>query len=296
MEIIRIPMIMKDVTMIERMRGKTIGFVPTMGALHEGHLGLVRMAKGENDISVVSIYVNPKQFGPSEDFLKYPRDTEGDIEKLAREGVDILFLPDDSHMYLEGFTTQVRVEGLSERLCGFFRPGHFTGVATVVTKLFNIVVPHKAYFGQKDYQQTVIIKRLVKDLNMGVEIVVCPTAREKDGLAMSSRNAYLLKEERQAATVIFSCLQEASEAVRSGTIEVKELKRLMENTLRAVPLVSDVQYASAYNPETLEELEKIEEEALLAVAVTIGSTRLIDNLTVVPAKTTGLTCSIFHSP
>jgi pantoate--beta-alanine ligase len=286
MEIIRIPMIMLDVSMAERMRGKTIGFIPTMGALHEGHLNLVRMAKGESNISVVSIYVNPKQFGPAEDFLRYPRDTEGDIEKLAREGVDILFLPDDSHMYPEGFTTQVRVEVLSERLCGFFRPGHFTGVATVVTKLFNIVLPHKAYFGQKDYQQTVIIERLVKDLSMGVEIVMCPTTREKDGLAMSSRNAYLLKEERQAATVIHSCLREASEAVRSGTTDVKELKRLMENILRSVPLVSDVQYASAYNPETLEELEKIEEKALLAVAVKIGGTRLIDNLTVAPARNT----------
>jgi len=287
MEIIRIPMIMLDVTMTKRMRGKTIGFVPTMGALHEGHISLVRMAKGENDISVASIYVNPKQFGPAEDFLKYPRDMEGDTEKLAREGVDILFLPDDSHMYLDGFTTQVRVEGLSERLCGFFRPGHFTGVATVVTKLFNIVVPHKAYFGQKDYQQTVIIKRLVKDLNMGIEIVVCPTVREKDGLAMSSRNSYLLKDERHAATAIYSCLKEASEAVRSGTTDVKELKRLMENILRAVPLVSEVQYASAYSPETLEEIERIEEEALLAVAVKIGSTRLIDNLTVVPTGDIG---------
>jgi len=286
MEIIRIPMIMREVTMTERIRGKTIGFVPTMGALHEGHLSLVRMAKGENNISVVSIYVNPKQFGPAEDFLKYPRDTEGDIEKLAGEGVDILFLPDDPHMYLEDFTTQVKVEGLSERLCGFFRPGHFTGVATVVTKLFNIVIPHKAYFGQKDYQQTVIIKRLVKDLNMNVEIVVCPTVREKDGVAMSSRNAYLLKEERQAATAIYSCLQEASKAARSGTTDVKELKRLMENILCAVPLFSHVQYASAYNPETLEELEKIKGEALLAVAVKIGNTRLIDNLMVVPARNT----------
>jgi pantoate--beta-alanine ligase len=281
-EIIRIPRIMQDIAMTNRMHGRKIGLVPTMGALHEGHLSLVRAAKEGNNISVVSIYVNPIQFGPAEDFLRYPRDMDGDSEKLSREGVDILFLPDDSHMYPKGFSTRVKVQGLSERLCGFFRPGHFTGVATVVTKLLNIVFPHKAYFGQKDFQQAVIIKRLVKDLYMGVDIAVCPTIREEDGLAMSSRNAYLSKEERPAAAVIYRCLQAASEAVKSGIIEVKELKRLMEDTLRSVPLVSEVQYASAYNPETIEELERVEREALLAVSVKIGMTRLIDNMTVEP--------------
>jgi pantoate--beta-alanine ligase len=283
MDIIRTPGIMQDIAMTNRVHGRKIGLVPTMGALHEGHLSLVRAAKAGNSLSVVSIYINPMQFGPAEDFLRYPRDIESDSEKLSREGVDILFMPDDSHIYPDGFSTKVKVGGLSERLCGFFRPGHFTGVATVVTKLLNIVSPHKAYFGQKDFQQAVIIKRLVKDLDMRVDIEVYPTVREEDGLAMSSRNAYMSKEERTAASVIYRCLEAASAAVKSGILEVKELKGLMEDTLRSVPLISEIQYASAYNPETIEELERVEGKVLLAVAVKIGVTRLIDNMLVEPA-------------
>lgn len=283
MEIIRIPRIMQDIAGTHRLHSRTIGFVPTMGALHEGHLSLVKMAREENDITIASIYINPMQFGPSEDLSKYPRDIEGDAEKLKKEGVDILFLPDDSLMYPAGFSTCVEVEGLSEKLCGAYRPGHFKGVATVVSKLFNIVSPVRAYFGQKDFQQTAIIKRIVTDLNMGIDVVVCPTIREEDGLAMSSRNLYLNRQEREAADVIYKCLVEASDAIKSGIIEVRKLKGLMLGRLNTEPLVSEVQYCSAYDPESLGELEQIGGEALLAVALKIGNTRLIDNMLVMSA-------------
>ncbi len=263
-----------------------MGLVPTMGALHEGHMSLVRMARRENDITVASIYVNPKQFGPSEDLSKYPRDLEADLAKLEKEDINIVFLPDDSLMYPAGFSTRVEVEALSDRLCGAFRPRHFSGVATVVTKLFNIVSPLRAYFGQKDFQQAVIIKRIVKDLDMGIDVAVCPTIREPDGLAMSSRNRYLSEEERAAATIIYRCLSEAAGAVKSGIIQVDTLKKVMREKLMTEPLVSKVDYCSAYDPERLEELEQIKGEALLAIALTIGATRLIDNLLVsVPSST-----------
>jgi pantoate--beta-alanine ligase len=284
MEIIRTPRIVQDVAGTHRMHGRSVGFVPTMGALHEGHLSLVRMCREENDIAVVSIYVNPAQFGPSEDLSRYPRDIEGDKEKLEKENVDILFLPDDPLMYPEGFSTHVEVDGLSQRLCGAFRPGHFKGVATVVTKLFNIVTPLMAYFGQKDFQQALIIRRLVRDLNMGVDVVICPTLREVDGLAMSSRNRYLSQEERNAATVIYRSLLRASEAVKSGILKVVRLRGLMLETLRSEPLVSEIQYCSAYDPGSLIELEQIGSEALLAIALKIGSTRLIDNILVKPTS------------
>jgi len=280
MEIIRIPQIMQDITRTYIMHNKTIGFVPTMGALHEGHLSLVKMARAENEITVVSIYVNPTQFGPAEDLSQYPRNIEGDTEKLTGEGVDILFLPVGSLMYPDAFSTRVEVEGLSRRLCGLYRPGHFSGVATVVTKLFNLVRPVRAYFGQKDFQQTVIIKQMVKDLDMGIDIVVCPTIREEDGLAMSSRNLYLTREQRAAAAIIYKCLTEASEAMKSGIIKVAELKELMGKRLASESLVSEIQYCSAYNPDTLDELEQIGNETLLAIALKIGETRLIDNILV----------------
>ncbi|HYA26524.1 MAG TPA: pantoate--beta-alanine ligase [Thermodesulfovibrionales bacterium] len=283
MEIIRIPRIMQDVASTHRMHGRSVGFVPTMGALHEGHLSLMRMCKEENDIVVVSIYVNPTQFGPSEDLSRYPRDIEGDREKLEKENVDILFLPDDLMMYPKDFSTRVEVEGLSHRLCGAFRPGHFSGVVTVVTKLFNIISPSRAYFGQKDFQQTLIIKRLVRDLNMGVDAVVCPTIREADGLAISSRNRYLSEAERSAATVIYRSLLKASDAVKSGIIEVRRLRELMRDLLMAEPLVTGIQYCSAYDPETLMELDWIRGETLLAVALKIGNARLIDNMLVKPS-------------
>lgn len=280
METIRIPRIMQDTSGGHLMHGRSIGFVPTMGALHEGHLHLVRIARKENEITVVSIYINPLQFGPSEDFKEYPRDIEADTERLKQEGVDILFLPDNSLIYPKGFSTYVEVDALSGKLCGAFRPGHFRGVATVVAKLFNIVRPVRAYFGQKDFQQTVIIKRLAKDLDMGIDVVACPTVREENGLAMSSRNAYLDQDERKAATIIYRSLKKASESVESGIIRTDAIKKLMKEMLMSETLISEVQYCSAYDTATLDEIEEIGKEALLAVAVKIGSTRLIDNMLV----------------
>lgn len=284
MEIIRIPRIMQDTSKGHILRGRTIGFVPTMGVLHEGHLSLVRRAKQENDITTVSIFVNPTQFGPSEDFKQYPRDIEGDTAKLFKEEADILFMPDAPLIYPEGFSTCVEVEKISERLCGAFRPGHFKGVATVVTKLLNIVKPTKAYFGQKDFQQTIVIKQLVKDLDMDADIVVCPTLRERDGLAMSSRNAYLDIRQREAATVIYKCLIEASDLIKSGIIDANYIKGVMQDGLLKEPAVSGLDYAGVYDPVTLSELSEIKGDTLLAVAVKIGDTRLIDNMLVIPVR------------
>jgi pantoate--beta-alanine ligase len=279
MEIIRIPGIMRDTASSHILRGKTMGFVPTMGSLHEGHLSLVRRAKMENDITVVSIFVNPAQFGPLEDFKKYPRDIEGDTGKLLKEEVDILFMPDISLVYPEGFLTHVEVEKISGGLCGAFRPGHFRGVATVVTKLFHIVKPQRAYFGQKDFQQTVVIRRMVKDLDMDIEVVVCPTIRERDGLAMSSRNVYLDQGQRGASSVIYRRLTEASELIRSGIINVNQIKNILNKILQE-PAVSGIDYAGVFDPDTLEEVPEIKGDILLAVAVKIGDTRLIDNILV----------------
>ncbi len=279
MEIIRIPHIMQDTCKKYLLKGRSIGFVPTMGALHEGHLSLVKRAQMENDISAVSIFVNPTQFGPSEDLDRYPRDVENDIKKLRLQEIDILFLPDNILMYPEGFATYVEVGDISGKLCGAFRPGHFRGVATVVAKLLNIVSPARAYFGQKDFQQTVIIRRMSKDLDLAVEIVVCPTIREKDGLAMSSRNLYLDSRQRQAATAIYKCLSAASEALQSGT-SPSATKELMRKKLAEEPLVTKIEYASVYNAETFDETDQARGEILLAVAVRIGDVRLIDNVVV----------------
>ncbi|MFN3480851.1 MAG: pantoate--beta-alanine ligase [Thermodesulfovibrionales bacterium] len=280
MEIVRIPKVMQETSKGHLLHGRTIGFVPTMGALHEGHLSLVRVCKQENDITVVSIFVNPLQFGPSEDYNQYPRDIEGDMEKLKREGVDVLFLPDKDHVYPEGFSTTIEVSGLSDKLCGAFRPGHFKGVATIVTKLFNIVNPTRAYFGQKDYQQSLIIKRLVRDLDMNIDIVICPTVREEDGLAMSSRNLYLNEKERAAATVLYRALRSGYEAIKSGIIESEKVKEVMYKIVNSEPLVSEVQYLSIYDPEDLKEIDIINRTALVAGAIKIGNTRLIDNIRV----------------
>lgn len=277
MEIIRIVRIIQDTMIRQKMHGKSIGFVPTMGALHEGHLSLVRVCKEENDLCVVSIFVNPIQFGPKEDYQRYPRDIEGDMEKLRGFDVDIVFLPDVQAMYPEGFSTTVDIGGLSEKLCGKWRPKHFQGVATVVTKLFNIISPTRAYFGQKDYQQSLIIKKLIKDLNMPIEITVYPTLREEDGLAMSSRNQHLSLEERKSASIIYTCLLKAEEKVRSQR-PVKEVKSLMIDTLSSEPLITEVQYAGLYDPLTLDEINDIKGSVLLAVAVKIGDVRLIDNI------------------
>ncbi len=280
METIRIPRIMKETSKRHLHNGRTIGFVPTMGALHEGHLSLVKRAKSENDIVVVSIFVNPAQFGHEEDFDKYPRDMEWDMEKLRKEGVDVLFIPDVKSMYPEGFSTYITVKDLSDKLCGAFRPGHFTGVATVVCKLFNIVIPTRAYFGQKDFQQTVIIKRMMEDLNMDAEMIICPTVRENDGLAMSSRNTYLREEERRAAAVIYKTLLSASQVIRLGTSKPIDVKSHMNDVLKAETLISEIRYAGIYDTEMLNELDEFKKQNLLAIAVKIGDTRLIDNMLV----------------
>ena len=278
MEILRIPRIAQDSCKKYLLRGRSLGFVPTMGALHAGHLSLIKRAKTENDITVASIFINPLQFGPAEDLDKYPRDLEEDIRKLREEDIDVLFLPDNNLMYPRSSSTHIVVDSLSQKLCGKFRPGHFSGVATVVAKLFNIINPTRAYFGQKDFQQTVIINRMAKDLNSDVDIVVCPTIRGADGLALSSRNTYLDKEQHTAACALYRCLSKASEAVKSGITSGEKIRELMREVLSTEPLISQIDYASVYGPETLEEVDEIKNEALFAVAVRIGDTRLIDNI------------------
>lgn len=278
MEVIRVPKIMREITKELRFKGKSIGFVPTMGALHDGHLSLIKRAREENDIVVVSIFVNPTQFSQGEDYEKYPRDVESDKEKLEALAVDYLFLPDVNSLYPEGYSTYIVVEELSDKLCGKFRPGHFRGVATVVCKLFNIVKPLRAYFGQKDYQQSLIIKRMVEDLNFDIEIIVCPTIRQQDGLAMSSRNLYLNEEEKKAATVIYKALQEAEKLLKEGVMPL-DVKIKIHEILKH-PLIREIQYAGIYDPITLEEVKDKQNKYLIAVALKIGDTRLIDNLIV----------------
>ena len=277
MEIIRIPRIVQDTCRKHLLKGRSIGFVPTMGALHSGHMNLFKRAGMENDIVAASIFVNPIQFGPTEDLDKYPRDTENDVRKLQDQGVDILFLPDNTLMYPKGFSTFVEVDALSGKLCGRFRPGHFRGVATVVAKLLNICCPTRAYFGQKDFQQTVIIERLVKDLNIGTEVVVCPTIREDDGLAMSSRNRYLSEDQRRAALSLFRGLSLAADSIKAGAASADRIKAIMKGELLKEPLITGIDYASVYDPETLDELDGLNGDVLLAVAVRLGSIRLIDN-------------------
>lgn len=285
MDIIRSIRAMQETARNIKERGVTIGFVPTMGALHQGHLSLIKRCKEENHVTVVSIFVNPIQFGPSEDYTRYPRDLEGDIEKLSALEVDILFFPEVKDIYPDDYKTYITVEELSSKMCGAFRPGHFRGVATVVAKLFNIVKPDRAYFGQKDYQQTVVIRKMVEDLNFDVDIVVCPTIRERDGLAMSSRNLYLNEDERRAATLIYQVLKRAEEMVLSGE-SFEKVRDFMNNTLSAEPLIREIQYASIFHPERLEELSRgnisvyKEDSLVLAAAVVLGNARLIDNIVV----------------
>jgi pantoate--beta-alanine ligase len=255
-----------------RVEGHRVGLVPTMGALHAGHLSLVRRARADCDRVAVSIFVNPLQFGPTEDFARYPRDPARDLALLREERVDAAFLPSVEEMYGSGETTRVRVHGLDERLEGQQRPGHFVGVATVVTKLLNICRPHRAYFGQKDAQQAALIARMARDLDTGIEIVVLPTVREADGLALSSRNAYLSPEERQAATCLHRALLAADRAFAAGEQDTARLREAMCAVLAAEPLAR-VEYAEAVDPTTFEP-----PGALAVLAVRIGATRLIDNL------------------
>ena len=260
-----------------RQTGKTIGFVPTMGALHQGHLSLIEHAKKESDVVLVSIFVNPAQFGPKEDFNQYPRDMQRDTENCSHAGTDILFTPSAPDIYPEGFRTYVSVEGLSDIMCGQARPVHFRGVATVVLKLFNIVKPHKAFFGQKDFQQTVIIKRMVKDLNVNMDIVVLPTVREADGLAMSSRNQYLNKEDRSAAACLYRALKKGRSLFEDGNKDADKIREVILHTLREEPSVH-LEYLAIVHPETLEEQKFAEKGTVIALAARIGTTRLIDNI------------------
>ena len=260
-------------------RGKltgSVGFVPTMGYLHEGHLALVRHARTETLSVIVSIFVNPTQFGPQEDFATYPRDPERDLALLEKENVGVVFMPSAQEMYPEGFSSSVAVEGITERLEGKPRPGHFMGVTTVVAKLFNIVQPDRAYFGQKDAQQLAVIRKMVSDLNMNLEIVAVPTVREPDGLAMSSRNTNLTPEERKAAPVLWKALCLARGHWENGEKDAARLRQEMTTLIEREPF-AQIEYVSIADPETLEELTKIAEPALVSLAVRIGGTRLIDN-------------------
>ena len=276
---------MKVVETLEELRlarsdlAAPIGLVPTMGFLHEGHLSLVRRACIECSSVVVSIYVNPTQFGPSEDLAAYPRNLKGDLDQLAAESVDLVWTPTDEIMYPTGFQTWVMVEEITKQLEGAVRPGHFRGVATVVSKLFNAVRPNKAYIGQKDAQQAVVIRRLVRDLNYPVDIVVCPIVREPDGLAMSSRNVYLNPQEHQAAAVLSRGLFKVKAAFETGERDASRLRETVLDTLLTEPLVK-VQYLSCAHPDTLQELDGKVDHALISLAVMVGKTRLIDNILV----------------
>jgi pantoate--beta-alanine ligase len=253
-----------------------VGLVPTMGYLHEGHLSLIRAAKDECKSLVVSIFVNPAQFGPNEDLSKYPRDLERDLDLIRPLGVDLVWTPTPEIMYPHGYQTWVEVEALTKGLEGAMRPGHFKGVTTVVAKLFNAVQPHKAYFGQKDAQQAAVIRRMTHDLNFPLEMVVCPTVREPDGLAMSSRNKYLEGEDRKAAVILFRALSAAKDAYEKGERSGDALRRKMEEVLASEPR-AQAQYVSCADYDTLEELEIVQGKALLSMAVLFGKTRLIDN-------------------
>ena len=259
-----------------RAEGKIIGLVPTMGFFHEGHLSLMRQASKDNDFVVVSLFVNPIQFGPTEDFRDYPRDLEKDARMAEDVGVDLIFNPSVEEIYREGHNTYVAVRKLTEGLCGASRPGHFLGVTTVVLKLLNIIQPDRAYFGQKDYQQLKVIERMVRDLNVPVEIVPVPIVREPDGLAMSSRNSYLSPEERRAALVLSKSLAYGQELLNQGVTSGEELRARIEEFIRQEP-AAVIDYVAVVDTEDLDRLVEIEDKALLALAVRIGRTRLIDN-------------------
>ena len=257
--------------------GKTIGLVPTMGALHEGHLTLMRHAKKNADVVIASVFVNPTQFGPNEDFDAYPREFSSDCEKLDSVGVDAVFHPSPEEMYPEGYTAYITVDGdITNKLCGARRPGHFRGVATVVTKLFNITEADKAFFGQKDAQQVVVIKRFVRDLNINVEVNMVPIVRGEDGLALSSRNKYLSDKEKKAALILSQSLKAAQTAYQNGEKSVVKLKDLITKKIQSEPL-AEIDYIEIYTFPDLEMCETIEKKALVALAVKFGTTRLIDN-------------------
>ncbi|WP_408955459.1 pantoate--beta-alanine ligase [Natroniella sp. ANB-PHB2] len=264
---------------INQSEEQAVGFVPTMGYLHQGHLALIEQAREENELVVLSIFVNPTQFGPDEDYEEYPRDLERDLELARNGGVDLVFMPDADKMYKNNAATKVEVTGLTGKLCGASRAGHFSGVCTVVSKLFNIVNPTRAYFGQKDYQQVLVIKRMVEDLNFDLEIVTVPIVREEDGLAISSRNKYLNQAEREAALVLFDSLQRAKELIDNGERNAKAIGEVLSNKIEAEPL-AEIDYVSIVDGNNLEKIDQISGRVLIALAVYIGETRLIDNLVV----------------
>jgi pantoate--beta-alanine ligase len=262
-----------------RRAGRTIGLVPTMGALHAGHLSLAEASRLECDFTVATIFVNPTQFGPHDDFQRYPRTLDSDLDALASVGVDLVFAPEVPEVYRPGHATHVEVRGPAEPLEGRFRPGHFRGVATVVLKLFNLVLPDRAYFGQKDFQQSLVIRRMVADLDLPIEVRVCPIVREPDGLAMSSRNAYLTAQQREEALVLHRSLRRAAELVAAGERDAKAVLDEAQKLFAAVPDVR-IEYFTLVDPETLEDVERIDHKTLAAIAAVVGTTRLIDNLVI----------------
>jgi pantoate--beta-alanine ligase len=274
---------MKEYARSARAEGRAIGLVPTMGALHEGHAALVKRARQECSSVIASVFVNPKQFGPKEDYKKYPRDLEKDAKTLGDVGVDALFAPDVADVYPDGFRTYVNVEGISERLEGRSRPGHFRGVSTVVLKLFEILQPHFAYFGRKDAQQVRIISEMARDLNLDTEIVVCPVIRESDGLALSSRNAYLNAEERKASTVLHRALIAVRNELSAGVRDAMQLQTIMRRIIEVEPLAT-VDYAEIVSADTFEPVVRVARPCYAVLAVFIGKTRLIDNLLIEPAS------------
>jgi pantoate--beta-alanine ligase len=276
MEIIETASMMQKRSEELRTQGKQLAFVPTMGFLHEGHLELMRAGRKNADILVVSIFVNPTQFGPTEDLDKYPRDMDGDLEKCKDVGADIVFIPQSDDMYPKGYQTNISVKNISDHLCGLSRPIHFDGVATVVTKLFNITKPHKAIFGEKDFQQLSVIRRMVKDLNMDIEITGIPTVREPDGLAMSSRNSYLSPEERKSALCLIKSLDLAQVMAAGGEKLSSKIITEIKDLIMRHPF-TQIDYVNICDPETMEDIDYIENNALLALAVKVGKTRLIDN-------------------
>jgi pantoate--beta-alanine ligase len=273
----------KAVIKKKKIQGNRVGFVPTMGFLHEGHLSLVKESLQKTDCSVVSIFVNPAQFGPEEDFQEYPRDLERDTALLEKLGVDFVFIPDHQEMYPEGFKTYVEVTDLQDKFEGRSRPGHFRGVCTVVLKLFEIVEPDVAYFGQKDAQQAVIVKKMVRDLNLDVDIYVLPTVREENGLALSSRNVYLTKDQKKAALCLVKSLMQADHLIEAGERDSRVILDEIERMIRFEPLAA-LDYVAIVDLDNLEPLDKIEGEALIAVAVYFGKVRLIDNMIVLPRE------------
>lgn len=277
MKIIKTIQEMNDISKQYVQEGKTIGYVPTMGYLHAGHMSLIRAARKENDIVMISIFVNPTQFGPDEDLESYPRDLERDVALCEREGADYIFHPTPEEMYPNGYTTYVETYGtITKKLCGASREGHFQGVTTVLTKLFNIVKPSRAYFGQKDAQQVAVVEKMVRELNFDLEIVPCPIVREADGLAMSSRNAYLTDEQRQDALVLSQSLELAKEMIASGHRSASAIKKAMTDKIKTVDY-AEIDYIEIVDAKELEDVEKLQGDTLIALAVKIGKPRLIDN-------------------